>query len=248
MLSLAAASPLAFSPAAALRPTPVAARAPVTMVAKELDDLANELNPAIGYFDPLGLGTADFWEKGNDFTVGWLRHAEIKHGRVAMFAFVGYIAQYNGLHFGFPLSLPESPSYFAGLTPPEQWDALPFEAKFQILVFIGFLEFWGELAIGSGMGGKHYTKGGKPGDYPDFPAPNVIPATPVKVLNLFDPFGFSKKKTDEQKARGLLCEINNGRLAMIGIIAFLTEQAIPGSVPWGPHLEQYTGNVMAPFM
>lgn len=241
-------APLAFAPAAAIARAPVATRAPVTMVSKELEDLAFELNPAIGYFDPLGLGSADFWGQGNEATVGFLRHAEIKHGRVAMFAFVGYIVQSNGIHFGFPLSLPEETNlaYAPGLSPPEQWDALTPEAKFQILVFIGFLEFWGEL--GASLGGGHYMKGGKPGDYPDFPDKNVIPVTPVKVINLFDPAGFSKKATPEKKAKGLLAEINNGRAAMIGIMAFLTEQKIPGSVPLGPHLKEYAGEVMAPLM
>ena len=209
------------------------------------EELATALNPVVGYFDPLGLATADFWSQGNEATWGWLRHAEIKHGRVAMFAFVGYIAQYNGLHFGFPLSLPESPSYAAGLTPPEQWDALPLLAKAQIFTFIGFLEFWGEFG---GMGNQHYMRGGQPGKYPDFPDKNVIPATPVGTLNLFDPLGWSKKRPDAYKQKGLLAEINNGRWAMIGIFGMLSEQAVPGAVPWGPALKQYSGEVMAPFM
>ena len=180
MLSMVNA-PLAFAGSAAIARAPVATRAPVTMVAKELEDLAIELNPAIGYWDPLGLGSADFWGQGNDATVGFLRHAEIKHGRIAMFAFVGYIVQSNGIHFGFPLSLPEETNlaYAAGLTPPEQWDALTPQAKFQILVFIGFLEFCGEL--GASLAGGHYMKGGKPGDYPDFPAANVRAAPRLRV-------------------------------------------------------------------
>ena len=46
---------------------------------------------------------------------------------------------------------------------------------------------------------------------------------------------------------GLLAEINNGRLAMIGIMGFCAEQKVPGSVPWGPHLKEYAGDFMQPF-
>ena len=31
-------------------------------------ELAEKLNPVIGFYDPLGLSSANFWEKGNDFT------------------------------------------------------------------------------------------------------------------------------------------------------------------------------------
>ena len=108
-------------------------------------------------FDPLGLATADFWSQGNDATYGFLRAAEIKHGRVAMFAFCGYIAQYNGIHFPYFMGEPTS-----GATPEEQWFNLPIEGRGQIIAFIGFLEWWGEF------GGTHYMKGGKPGEYPPF--------------------------------------------------------------------------------
>jgi hypothetical protein len=90
-------------------------------------------------------------------------------------------------------------------------------------------------------------KGGKPGDFPDFESgPDGIPH-PVP-FNLYDPFKFSKNKSEEKKARGLKVELNNGRLAMLGIFGFLSAQTIPGSVPVLSGIVQpYSGEVMAPF-
>jgi hypothetical protein len=47
----------------------------------------------------------------------------------------------------------------------------------------------------------------------------------------------------------LIAEINNGRLAMLGIMAFLAEAKIPGSVPALGMFDipAYGGEVMAPF-
>jgi len=67
-----------------------------------LKEMGPKLNPVVGYFDPMGLSTAGFWGQSDDATIGFLRHAEIKHGRVAMAAFVGYIVQSN---FVFPWKL-----------------------------------------------------------------------------------------------------------------------------------------------
>merc|ERR1712050_183523 len=108
--------------------------APSTVEPPEaLSTLAEKSNPVIGYWDPLGLGTADFWSQGNDATVGFLRHAEIKHGRVAMAAFVGYIVQSNGIHWPWPMTLDGMPFPYGAGSPPEQWDAMPFSAKCQII-------------------------------------------------------------------------------------------------------------------
>ena len=160
-----------------------------------------------------------------------------------MFAFVGYIVHANGIKFPWAMQLDGTP-FPSNTNPPELWDAVSDSAKWQIFSVIGFLEFWGELSTPENT---HYMKGGKPGDYPDFTSgPDGIPH-PVP-FNLYDPLGFSKNKSEEKKARGLKVEINNGRLAMIGIMGFLAEGKVEGSVPLLtgviPH---YDGEVMAPF-
>jgi hypothetical protein len=90
----------------------------------------------------------------------------------------------------------------------------------------------------------HYMSGGKIGDFPDFDSKYI----PGGALNFFDPFGWSKSKSAESKATGLVKEINNGRLAMLGIFGFLCEAKIPGSVPvLKGIIPAYDGEFMAPF-
>lgn len=209
----------------------------------DLEVLAKDLNPFVGFYDPLNLAEAEFWGQSNEATIGFLRHAEIKHGRVAMFAFVGYIAHANGFKFPWAMQMDGTP-FPTETNPPQLWDITSDDAKWQILSLIGFLEFWSELSTDSN---KHYMSGGRPGDYPDFfSGPTGLPHP--APFNFFDPFGYSADKTDEQKARGLKVEINNGRLAMLGIIGFLSAQVVPGSVPALTSIVQpYSGEVMAPF-
>ena len=111
---------------------------PLPSTQADLESLAGDLNPVIKYYDPLRLSTWNFWEQGDEATIGFLRHAEIKHGRVAMFAFVGYCVQSN-FHWPWPMTLEGTPFPSTDLSPPEQWAALPIASKHQIITFIGFL-------------------------------------------------------------------------------------------------------------
>jgi hypothetical protein len=90
-------------------------------------------------------------------------------------------------------------------------------------------------------------KGGKPGAFPSFEPIRKEIGHPT--LDLFDPFGLSKNASPEKKEKGLLIEINNGRLAMLGIMAFVSEARVPGSVPGlaNANIASYSGEVMAPW-
>merc|ERR1719217_647541 len=169
---------------------PARAPAPVMETKADLEALAVQLNPAVGFWDPLKLSEANLWGQGEEATIGWIRESEIKHGLIA----------------------------------PEVWDAMPDIAKWQIIVFAGILETWREnKVVLEGEGQKHYMRGGKPGYFPTFDMlPHPVP------FNLYDPWGVMTDKTEEQKAKGRFVEINNARLAMLGIMGFVSEAKIPG--------------------
>jgi len=218
---------------------PARAPAPVAMESSaDLEALAKKLNPIVGFYDPLNLASAEFWQQSNESTIGFLRHAEMKHGRVAMAGFVGFCIHANGIHF--PWKIPGDELCAPGVSPPLLWEGIPAEAKWQILGTIGLFELYSEAAMAKSPDcSGHYMRGGKPGVFPPLSVKGKVledrdgnPLLPHPVpLNLFDPFGFTSKLSDEKKAEKLNIEINNGRLAMIGLMGFLSEGAIPGSVP-----------------
>ena len=166
-------------------------------------------------------------------------YGDLRHGRIAMFAFVGYIVHANGQKFPWAMQMDGTP-FPSETNPPALWDAVSDAAKWQIFGLIGFLEFWSELSTPTH---KHYMAGGKPGDFPDINGlPHPVP------FNYYDPFKLGKKMSEETKEKRLLSEINNGRLAMLGIFGFLCEQTLPGSVPLLTRVvKSYNGEVMAPF-
>jgi len=91
---------------------------------------------------------------------------------------------------------------------------VPESGKFQILGVIGILELLGEASVK-----PHYTQPG---------------GTPGKIPLLWDPLGFTKSLSPETLARKRTAELKNGRLAMIGVMSFVSAHYIPDSVPLLP--------------
>merc|ERR1719396_598 len=213
----------------------------------ELVEFAESTPGPVQYWDPLKLSEQEFWGESNDATIGFLRHAEIKHGRVAMAGFVGYCLHENGIRWPFPLSTALrdanfNPDYsaFEGLSAPAVWDATPLAARVQIIFVIGFFEFWSEWEYALAEDGMtHYMRGGKPGQFPAFT---------FSRIPLFDPFGFTENLSEEEKALKRIREVQNGRLAMIGLFSLISEARVPGSVPaLAGLIKPYDGEVMGPF-
>eukprot|EP00904_Undaria_pinnatifida_P008619 jgi/Undpi1/4888/HiC_scaffold_19.g08240.m1 len=80
----------------------------------------------LGFFDPMGFS------KGPEERLNSYREAELKHGRTAMLAVVGFLTQENW-----------HPLYNGGLSsnPCKAIFEVPPEGILQIVMFIGFLEY-----------------------------------------------------------------------------------------------------------
>merc|ERR1719392_322812 len=133
MLSLSAAA-LSFNSAPLATRTSVSAASVRMESLEDLKAVAVKSNPVLGFWDPLSLAEYDQFSQGQEAAIGFLRHAEIKHGRVAMAAFVGFCVQSNGIYFPWNLAGDVSYASLSELgSPCAQWDAVPGAGKLQIL-------------------------------------------------------------------------------------------------------------------
>jgi len=151
-----------------------------------------------GFWDPMGLardGDADKFKRR--------RASEIKHGRIAMLATMGYITPELGIKLPGELTpgvaIENIPNGLkaVGFVPTAGW--------LQILAYCAFVEFQGMKSNGV-MG-----TAGTPGDFG------------FKVITSKDPEGLKRK---------LNAELANGRLAMMAIIGMFFQDGLTGK-PWG---------------
>jgi hypothetical protein len=209
---------MGFDPLELAVPQPSIAMASMSAV-ESMEGVGPETGMKV--FDPLNFATM-----GSDETLRFFRHAELKHGRVAMAAMVGLLFHINHIHFPGMLSPTFGVSFesLSAMGPFEAWNNVPLLGQIQILWTIAGLEHASECLNPAG----HYTKGGTPGD--------------LKFLkNFWDTPGFTKKLTAEQLAKKRTAELRNGRLAMIGIMSVCAATSVPGSVPFLANAPLLTG-------
>jgi len=158
-----------------------------------------------GYVGSVGFDPFRF----SDFVpMDFLAEAEIKHGRICMMAWLGFVAVDSGLRV-YPL-----PEAYEGLTAVTAHDALVQSgAMSQMLLWFSVLEVFDTIAVIQMLEGS----GRKPGYFG------------------FDPLNFMKGKSDAQKAEMELKEITNGRLAMLAFSGVVTQAVLTGgSFPYLP--------------
>jgi len=150
----------------------------------------------LGYFDPIGLVTNVDQERFDR-----LRGVEIKHGRVAMLAFLGHLTTSAGIYLPGYISK-SNDLLFSDVKPGlAAFENLPPLATFQIILFVGFLEI---NVMRDVTGLSEF-----PGDF----------------RNGALDYGWDKFTPEEQYQKRAI-ELNNGRAAMMGILGLMAHEAV----------------------
>lgn len=199
-------APAAVEEVAAPAPAPVEVASPSYVASKALPFL--EYPPNLkGYVGDAGFDPFRF----SDFLpMDFLREAELKHGRQAQLAIVGFAAVDLGLRI-YP-----TPEAYEGLTSITAHDALVKQgAMGQLFLWIGLAEIVSIPALVQMLNGS----GRQPGDFG------------------LDPIGFMTGATPEEETEMMLKEITHCRLAMLAFSGMVT-QAVLTQGPF-PYVGEY---------
>ena len=184
-------------------------------------DPATELGvqDPIGFWDPLGL-SAD----KDEATFKRRRAVEIKHGRISMYATIGYIVPE---YFKFPgylspslgLKFEDVPNGLAALS------KLPVLGGAQIIAFAGLIETTGFFQAKSTTDGRGPREG-------QFSMKDSTEAAEPGNYGVGFPNFLGKVADPEARKTKLAAELANGRLAMMAIIGMFFQDGLTGSA-WG---------------
>ena len=166
------------------------------------DETVVGITAPMGFFDPLG-----FSKGKSDATMQLYREAELKHGRVAMLAWTGWLATdgaFGPVPFRFPgeiyKDVPDS---------LHAHDIMVSQGSLGFMLFaIGFIEFCMSSVL------VEVAKGESDREAGDFKL------DPLRFLD-----GKSKEQIDEMKLK----ELQNGRAAMMAFSGIATQAALGGS-------------------
>jgi len=158
----------------------------------------------LGFYDPLNL-----LKEADQERFDRLRYVELKHGRISMLAILGQIATRQNHYFNGNIdyeghAFNSYPSGLAALFGP---DAIPKEGLWQIIVFIGFLEV------------------GVMKDVPEMENEFVGDFRNGIAKASWDRFD------DATKLKKRSIELNNGRAAMMGILALMVHEQLHTNMP-----------------
>jgi len=171
----------------------------ITMAVSDMPGVSTETGNVV--WDPLNLSA-----NMDDANLKLVRAAELKHGRVAMLATVGWAWTATGTHFEGLISTSKGISFAdlaAAGNPILAAAKVPGAGIWQMIFAIGALEVAWEK------------------QYPSYECAGN--------------FGVPAVTDDPAKLKELqTIELKHGRLAMIGIISFACAVALPGSVPFYP--------------
>ncbi|CAM9215770.1 unnamed protein product [Sphacelaria rigidula] len=195
-MSAVLASASAFVPSTPFTGSRVAdpARTSTTSLSMAAADLVGASAP-LGFFDPMGFS------KGTEEQLNNYRESELKHGRTAMLAVVGFLTQEN-FH----------PLYNGGLSsnPCKAIFEMPPEGFFQIIMFCGFMEYIiSQIKLQPGY---------VAGDY-------------LGVNQMFSNQGSGEATQKINSNGDLTKELHNGRAAMMGITGLVTHNLLTGGMP-----------------
>jgi hypothetical protein len=154
--------------------------------------------PSSGIWDPLGL-----LYQADQARFDRLRYVEVKHGRIAMLAFLGHVVTSNGIRLPGNINYAGKAFTEVGTGLNHFWE-VGAVGWFQIIAFVGFLE----AAVM-----KDSANGAAPGEFPgDF-------------RNGFIDFGWDTF-SEEQKISKRTIELNNGRAAQMGILGLMVHEKL----------------------
>jgi len=176
--------------------------APVQQGAKTTS--LNAFEDALGAQPPLGFfDPLDLVSDGDEAKFERLRFVELKHGRISMLAVIGYLVTEAGVRL--PGNIDFSGTSFASIPCGfDAFSAIPQEGIAQIVALVGFLELFIM---------KDITGGEFPGDF----------------RNGALDYGWDTFDAETQMSKRAI-ELNNGRAAMMGILALMVHEELGVSI------------------